>query len=549
MTELVDSYPPRIEGVHRLLLANDQITLDLVWGDGDAALKDLASFGRRFFDAWYLDGFAPAKNGEFWSADVLQLVANLSKPESTVASYTAAGSVRRSLERCGYEVRKRPGFAHKRECIQGRLKKLTNVENQLADWDLARNHAQLPARVLILGAGLAGSHAAAALARRGVESRVVDIGAIAGRASGNPQGVLFTRFSHQRSVIGDFSLSAFLYASRLYRKMLTEPHAAAHEKEQQLGQLCGCISSELNAEKLSLLRPCLEGLDDLAAVVNGDAAREKLGAPIGRPALWIPHSGWLSPAQVCRTLLSHPLIRVNEHGVQSRLEHQSGGWMLQSDEKCDERFSHAIIATGAASSHLPETQHLPLGKVRGQTTQLPAAEFEPLTSAFCHGGYLAPAVGGAFCVGSSFHPGNDSRDLSVEDHKHNLLTLMDALPEWRDKLGDVDTHKLSGRAEVRCVSPDYLPVVGPAADQSSTAKLYAPLKKKAKAATRADGAHQVPGLYLATAFGSRGLSYAALAGEAIASQICGDLPPLSRMLHRAIAPARFQIRAMIRGED
>ena len=546
--ELIDNYPPRIAGYHRLLLANNQITLDLVWGDGSAALEDLASFNRRFFDAWYLDGFAPARNSEFWSADLLHLVAQLSKPESTVASYTAAGGVRRTLERCGYEVHKRPGFANKRECIYGTLKEPATGVDRLADWDLDRVQTPAPTNVLILGAGLAGAHAAAALARRGIKSHVVDTGVIAGRASGNPQGVLFTRFSHQRSVIGDFSLAAFLFASRLYRKMLSEQCSATVGEEQLLGQLCGCVSSELSSERLERLRPCLEGLEDLAAVIDADEAHAKLGASVGRPSLWIPSSGWLSPARVCRTLLSHPLIRVSEHGCQPCLDHQADGWTLPGDEIHGQLYSHAIVATGIASNLFRETQHLPLSRVRGQTTQLPAAGIDPLESAICHGCYLTPAVNDEFCIGSSFHPGNDSRELSIEDHDHNLQTLMDALPHWSDKLRTVNTEQLDGRAEVRCVSPDYLPVAGPATDQSHTARLFAPLTKRAKAATQANGGHHVPRLYLSTAFGSRGLSYAALAGETIASQLCGEAPPLSRMLHRAITPARFQIRAMMRGE-
>jgi tRNA U34 5-methylaminomethyl-2-thiouridine-forming methyltransferase MnmC len=70
-------------------------------------------------NAWYLDGFAPSKNPDMWSADLMQAVADKTKPSGTFASYTAAGWVRRNLQAAGFSVEKRPGHAGKREMICG----------------------------------------------------------------------------------------------------------------------------------------------------------------------------------------------------------------------------------------------------------------------------------------------------------------------------------------------------------------------------------------------------------------------------------------------
>jgi tRNA U34 5-methylaminomethyl-2-thiouridine-forming methyltransferase MnmC len=66
-----------------------------------------------------LDGFAPSKNPDMWSADLMQVVADKTKPSGTFASYTAAGWVRRNLQAAGFSVEKRPGHAGKREMICG----------------------------------------------------------------------------------------------------------------------------------------------------------------------------------------------------------------------------------------------------------------------------------------------------------------------------------------------------------------------------------------------------------------------------------------------
>jgi tRNA U34 5-methylaminomethyl-2-thiouridine-forming methyltransferase MnmC len=61
-----------------------------------------------------LDGFAPAKNPELWSEDLMAEVGRHTAPGGTAATYTAAGFVRRGLAAAGFTVVRRPGFAGKR---------------------------------------------------------------------------------------------------------------------------------------------------------------------------------------------------------------------------------------------------------------------------------------------------------------------------------------------------------------------------------------------------------------------------------------------------
>ncbi|MEE4015799.1 tRNA (5-methylaminomethyl-2-thiouridine)(34)-methyltransferase MnmD [Roseibium sp. FZY0029] len=71
-------------------------------------------------DAWYLDGFSPARNPELWDADLLKAAADLTTSGGTLATYTAAGWVRRNLQAAGFEIEKAEGFAGKREMVKGR---------------------------------------------------------------------------------------------------------------------------------------------------------------------------------------------------------------------------------------------------------------------------------------------------------------------------------------------------------------------------------------------------------------------------------------------
>ena len=72
-------------------------------------------------DAWYLDGFSPAKNPELWGADLMQAVANHTAPGGTFATYTAAGHVRRGLSQAGFHVERIPGYGRKRHMTKGSL--------------------------------------------------------------------------------------------------------------------------------------------------------------------------------------------------------------------------------------------------------------------------------------------------------------------------------------------------------------------------------------------------------------------------------------------
>ncbi len=72
------------------------------------------------FDAFYLDGFAPSRNPDMWSAELIGEVFGHTRPGGTFATYAAAGFVRRNLITAGFAVERRPGFAGKREMLCGR---------------------------------------------------------------------------------------------------------------------------------------------------------------------------------------------------------------------------------------------------------------------------------------------------------------------------------------------------------------------------------------------------------------------------------------------
>ncbi len=103
-------------GLPVLWQLDDQTRLEIIPGKAEQSLKHWDGPA----DAWYLDGFSPARNPDMWGRDLMQQVHDHTAPDGSFATYTAAGDVRRNLQEAGFVVSKRKGFAGKREMLHGR---------------------------------------------------------------------------------------------------------------------------------------------------------------------------------------------------------------------------------------------------------------------------------------------------------------------------------------------------------------------------------------------------------------------------------------------
>lgn len=116
-TELAEHYPEHITSDTQLSLANGQIQLNIVFGDVNERIAELALTDK--INAWFLDGFAPSKNPDMWTQHLFDNMARLADRNCTLATFTAAGFVRRGLIDAGFTMQKDKGFGIKREMIFG----------------------------------------------------------------------------------------------------------------------------------------------------------------------------------------------------------------------------------------------------------------------------------------------------------------------------------------------------------------------------------------------------------------------------------------------
>lgn len=543
-SQLQQHYPGLLPGQHRLQFEDGDVTLDLWWEDAGHALPQLASLQLPLVDAWYLDGFAPARNEGMWRREVLQAIGQLCRDNATFATFTAAGQVRRDLGAAGFTVEKVPGFGRKRECLRGTItrERPAPAPAGVTPWDLPAQRRASPEQVLVIGGGLAGCHTAYALARRGIAVTLLEQSALAAEGSGNEQGILYTRLSLKHSALTDFALQSFRYASALYFELLQNNTL----REGHDGALCGSFHQSDDAREMEALAGVLETVPELARVLDAGQANTILGIAQTSGGYWFPASGWLSPLAVCRALAAHPNISVMQDCGKLAVRAEDGCWQALRGDQIVAQARNAVIATGNAANQVRGLEWLPLQPIRGQTTDLASGgPLKNLRAALCHKGYIAPARNGEHCIGATFGLKDPDSRLREEDHRENLARLAAAVPDYRGELSAMDTHTLGGRVGYRCATPDYLPLVGAVPERQAFLRDYGQLRKNARQIIHSTGEY-VPGLYLNTGHGSRGLTSTPIAAEMLASQLCGEPPPLDRELCRALAPARFLLRDLSR---
>jgi tRNA 5-methylaminomethyl-2-thiouridine biosynthesis bifunctional protein len=118
---LLAQYRPEPGSMGDWSFGDGRVHLTVVFDDAATALRRIKEKGLapQGADAWFLDGFAPSKNPDMWSPDVFAGMAALSKPGTSVSTFTVAGAVRRGLMEHGFTVRKAPGHGKKTSILTG----------------------------------------------------------------------------------------------------------------------------------------------------------------------------------------------------------------------------------------------------------------------------------------------------------------------------------------------------------------------------------------------------------------------------------------------
>ncbi len=488
--ELTAVYPPLLAGWHHRSLAAGRVRLSVYWGTAEAGLAGLTR-QRAPVDLWLLDGFAPDRNPDMWSEELLERLGSCAARGTRVTTFTAAGHVRRSLIAAGFDTRRVDQRPHKRESLAG-----IYTEPGLA-------RPSRPERVTVVGAGIAGASIARELASSGIAVRVAEAeNAPARGASSIPATVMHPRLHHDGSDPAELKAIAYAHAIAATRSLIEDPATGI----QRSGAL-QIPSPNFPAERLAAVadRYAQTGLG--VALVDERSARELAGDQNLRlegPALWFPDACTVNTPVLTRKLLEHPNIEVVTESI---LE----DWPEEP----------TVLACGMAARSFPGAAFLELGQVTGQLDLVNRGNsaLQNLTAPITGWGYLAPLDETTIGVGATYEYQPWPQERATEANLKHLQRLLgevgEALPRSREQ-----------KRAIRCVSSDRNPVIGPLTDLEGN-----------------EDVHRL----VSVGHGSMGTVTSHLAATLITATLTGQFEPLDARLLALVSTSRFRNRQARRG--
>lgn len=541
---LLAQYPHPSPGHHLLSFDEGRVRLLLAFGDVEVMLPEW----HLGVDAWYLDGFAPSRNQAMWSPTVFKHMARNTRIGGTVATFTAAGQVRRDLQSSGFDMQKKTGFGGKRERLVGVFQPPSIKQaSDVSEVDVASK------RFIIVGDGVAGLWMAYALKSEAPEA---DITIIAPEheaeqwkpASQNPAAIVMPQLSGAWTAKGLLHWQAFGHAQRAYRR---------------LAEQCGASDWLWQGEALRQLTPALDERQDDVLQASCDAyqlpPKAVQATPHGlrfrhalvvcgdrfRQAMW----AWLTDAQQ-----ANPVTRIKGRvtkasASQLALNTPSGAHCIALDE-----HTHVIHCLGAGSAHLfaDEQSPMPWHTTFGQLLRAKAtAQSTAFNTALSKDWYLTPNLGGwGHALGSSFERGLPFEADTWQTMPANPEALealkqrfQDSLPafghEARQALAELQPDA-QAFASWRLHSTDRLPMLGRLPNTSALTSLDAQAIDKLRNNRRGFLKHSEPythtNQHLFTALGSHGFNLAPLLASSLAAELLGSPQPLQRTLRRKLSP-------------
>ncbi|MCC7269057.1 MAG: tRNA (5-methylaminomethyl-2-thiouridine)(34)-methyltransferase MnmD [Caulobacteraceae bacterium] len=414
---LIERWPGRARGFHRIDLAEHGVLIDLAVLEVAEALAGWS--GRA--DAWFLDGFAPSANPDMWRPKVLELVAARSAPDARLATFSAAGAVRRGLQAAGFEVERRPGHGRKRHRLEARRTGQASVESP-------------PATVAVVGGGIAGAALARAFAGLGANAVVHERARLGAGASGNDAALVSPRLDAGLGPEAQLFAQAFRHATGAYGQVpggvLARGLLQLERTDRDAGRFARIAASDLF--EAGTLTPR-----------TSDEVAERLGEAAGA-GLELAEALTIVPAKVLAAWT--PEVEIAQV---AGLERDSDGWRLL--DAGGGQIARADIVCLAAGHGLAGLAALPLSPIRGQAETVEGDIAVP--AAF--GAYAIP-TGDGVLFGATFDRGEAEVVVTPQAEARNRAALAARLPGLAGRLAGPSRS----RAAIRAVAPDRRPVAG-----------------------------------------------------------------------------------------
>ncbi|MCW5672356.1 MAG: FAD-dependent 5-carboxymethylaminomethyl-2-thiouridine(34) oxidoreductase MnmC, partial [Hydrogenophaga sp.] len=353
-------------------------------------------------------------------------------------------------------------------------------------------------------------------------------------ASGLHAAVLHPHVSGDDCLLSRLSRNGFLYSLSAWRALEQAGHALSW-------QPCGVARPAEHGPMAQKMRLALEQLQYPAAYaeyLDREALELHCGYPLAQGGYWFPQGGWMQPASLIRAQLAQSRAETRFDRQVDRLLRRGQRWQaLAADGAVIAEAPVAVLANSTDATRLIPIGHH-LQRVRGQLTGLPPVTLSGLRCVVAGKGHVLPPVAGISVAGSTYDIDSDETGPTPAGHRHNLAALEKLMPGISIP---ADPGMLDGSVGFRAVAVDRMPLIGAMPDMDVLRS-----RQKELRGARLKDMPRLPGLYGTFGYASRGLNWAALGGELIASLLDGEPLPLEKNLVDAIDPARGAMRRLRR---
>lgn len=492
--QLAQAWPKALPGMHRLEFESGAVTLTLAFG----RIERMASQVQASVDAFFLDGFAPRLNPQMWTAALFGQLVRIARPEATVATWCTAAPVCRDLRDAGFLVAEAPGFGGRRAMTMATLR---------PGLGRAATGVTRDASVLVVGAGPAGANIAHRLAASGLEVTVADpvLAQGLGAAHLGHRAVAVTPLLSQ-----DDDIRARLVRAGVLRALQRWQPLEEHARPWRCGSFV-IPKDDAQAQRQQAALAHLRLPEDWVSWCTAEQATARLGRRPTGDGLWFADGQLVRPEPLLEALLRHPGIRCLPRAVQG-LSRDERGWRVSGlGSDAVSVFQHVVLANAGGVRHLLTglTQACPRleqgRKVGGQVSYFAQGGMPAAQAITASEGYWLPAVRGWHTAGSTYWQDARSVQVTEEGHADILAKLKTFLNVNEDS---AVWQPAGGWAGWRAVVAGRLPVIGEIPDAK--------------------------GLWAACAFGSRGFTWAALAGDVITAAMLKEPQLLERDLLAAV---------------
>ena len=384
--------------------------------------------------------------------------------------------------------------------------------------------------IFIIGAGITGSSLAHFLANSGWSVTLIEgQDNIAQGGSGNPVAAIYPKFMLNDEPYNNFMLKSFMFTTAWVCQIGLNKNDYAFDGAIEMLEEGYANKLAFNLTKLisnkenffSMLNPSILGKYSLDKDLSG---------------LFFNQGGWVNPVALCHHLIDNKNITVHTNQKVMSIKKLNHQWIIENQDQKIFHAQHIAICNAEHVHQFDFTKHLHTDAFRGQINWVNQAPLKLPPIVTCDEGYLAPLNQGKHIFGATYAMNNFEKTLRLSDTKKNIASIKEIHKEFYEHC--LIQPSIDGRVAWRASTKDRKPYVGRVFENELLKKM------RVRELAQAEKLPWLKGLYVASGFGSRGLTYAPYCTFVLANLINENLTNEDKETLNYTNPERYRLKKM-----